>query len=161
MRTITELRARFRGSSVSKRVLVVQPAFSANAYVAHAHSLGWEILVASHESEGRIVADAVRSLATEILTVDTNDNAALEAAVAAAHQQNPIHAVVAGGEYYVPAAALLSARLGLSGLDPAAVDLVRHKAKMREAVAASGLEQPKFTVVREAAEIDAACAHVG
>ncbi|MGW9360941.1 ATP-grasp domain-containing protein [Streptomyces diastaticus] len=161
MHTITELRARFRGSSVSKRVLVVQPAFSANAYVAHAHSLGWEILVASHESDGRVVADAVRSLATEILTVDTNDNAALEAAVEASHQQDPIHAVVAGGEYYVPAAALLSARLGLSGLAPAAVDLVRHKARMREAVAASGLEQPKFTVVRDAAEIDAACAHVG
>ncbi|WP_405590315.1 ATP-grasp domain-containing protein [Streptomyces sp. NBC_01092] len=146
---------------MSYRVLVVQPAFSANAYVVHARSLGWDVVVASYENEGRKVADAVRSLATEILTVDTNDNAALEAAVERAHQRNPIHAVVAGGEYYVPAAALLSARLGLRGLDLAAVDNVRHKARMREAVAAAGLEVPKFTVVRELTEIDEACAYVG
>ncbi|TXS46526.1 ATP-grasp domain-containing protein [Streptomyces sp. uw30] len=140
---------------------MVQPAFSANAYVVHARSLGWDVVVASYENEGRKVADAVRSLATEILTVDTNDNAALEAAVERAHQRNPIHAVVAGGEYYVPAAARLSARLGLTGLDLAAVDKVRHKARMREAVAAAGLEVPKFTVVRELTEIDEACAYVG
>ncbi|WP_147997729.1 ATP-grasp domain-containing protein [Streptomyces sp. uw30] len=146
---------------MSYRVLVVQPAFSANAYVVHARSLGWDVVVASYENEGRKVADAVRSLATEILTVDTNDNAALEAAVERAHQRNPIHAVVAGGEYYVPAAARLSARLGLTGLDLAAVDKVRHKARMREAVAAAGLEVPKFTVVRELTEIDEACAYVG
>ncbi|WP_455360078.1 ATP-grasp domain-containing protein [Streptomyces sp. SYSU K21746] len=146
---------------MSYRVLVVQPAFSANAYVAHAHSLGWDVLVASLESEGRRVADAVRSLATEIITVDTNDSAALEAAVVQAHQRNAIHAVVAGGEYYVPAAAQLSARLGLPGLNPAAVDQVRHKARMREAVAAAGLEVPKFTVVRDLTDIEEACTYVG
>lgn len=146
---------------MSYRVLVVQPAFSANAYVVHARSLGWDVVVASHENEGRRVADAVRSLATEILTVDTNDNAALEAAVERAHRRNPIHAVVAGGEYYVPAAARLSALLGLSGLDLDAVDKVRHKASMREAVAAAGLEVPKFIVVGDPKEIDDACAYVG
>ncbi|MEU6081630.1 ATP-grasp domain-containing protein [Streptomyces sp. NPDC047108] len=146
---------------MSYRVLVVQPAFSANAYVAHAHSLGWDVLVASYEDEGRRVADAVRSQATEIITVDTNDSAALEAAVVRAHQKNAIHAVVAGGEYYVPAAAQLSARLGLPGLNPAAVDQVRHKARMREAVAAAGLEVPKFTVVRGPADVDDACTYVG
>ncbi|WCH94866.1 ATP-grasp domain-containing protein [Streptomyces moderatus] len=146
---------------MSYRVLVVQPAFSANAYVVHARSLGWDVVVASHENEGRRVADAVRSLATEILTVDTNDNAALEAAVERAHRQSPIHAVVAGGEYYVPAAARLSALLGLSGLDLDAVDKVRHKASMREAVAAAGLEVPKFIVVGDPKEIDDACAYVG
>ncbi|MFG2328774.1 ATP-grasp domain-containing protein [Streptomyces sp. NPDC048604] len=161
MRTIAEFRARFRGTSVSYRVLVVQPAFSANAYVAHARSLGWDVLVASLEDEGRRVAEVVRDLATEIITVDTNDNAALEAAVVEAHRRTPIHAVVAGGEYYVPAAALLSARLGIPGLNPAAVDKVRHKARMREAVAAAGLDVPRFTVVRDPAELDAACAHVG
>ncbi|MGW5874894.1 hypothetical protein, partial [Streptomyces diastaticus] len=60
MHTITELRARFRGSSVSKRVLVVQPAFSANAYVAHAHSLGWEVLdrvLCGESSEAFVAAE--------------------------------------------------------------------------------------------------------
>ncbi|MFF9807460.1 ATP-grasp domain-containing protein [Streptomyces coeruleorubidus] len=146
---------------MSYRVLVVQPAFSANAYVAHARSLGWDVVVASYENEGRRVADTVRSLATEILTVDTNDNAALEVAVERAHQRHPINAVVAGGEYYVPAAARLSARLGLPGLDPDGIDKVRHKARMREAVAAAGLEVPRFTVVRELTDIDEACAYVG
>ncbi|MEU5765521.1 ATP-grasp domain-containing protein [Streptomyces asoensis] len=146
---------------MSYRVLVVQPAFSANAYVAHAHSLGWDVLVASREGEGRRVADTVRSLATEMITVDTNDAAALEAAVVEAHGRSPIHAVVAGGEYYVPAAARLSARLGLPGLAPAAVDQVRHKARMREAVAAAGLGMPAFTVIRRPSDIDEACAYVG
>ncbi|WP_406435416.1 ATP-grasp domain-containing protein [Streptomyces sp. NBC_00631] len=146
---------------MSHRVLVVQPAFSAIAYVTHARSLGWDVVVASYENEGRRVADTVRSLATEILTVDTNDNAALATVVDRVHERNPINAVVAGGEYYVPAAAFLSARLGLPGLHPAAVERVRHKARMREAVAEAGLEVPKFTMVRGAAEIDEACAYVG
>jgi biotin carboxylase len=146
---------------VSYRVLVVQPAFSANAYVAHAHSLGWEVVVASYENEGRRVADVVRSLAAEILTADTNDPAALEAAVDRSHRQNPIDAVVAGGEYYVPAAARLADRLGVPGLDPSLVDQVRHKARMREVVAAAGLEVPKFRVVRSAEDIEEAAAYVG
>lgn len=146
---------------MSYRVLVVQPAFSANAYIAHARSLGWDVLVASHESEGRTVAPAVRSLATELITVDTNDGAALEAAVEQVHQQEKIDAVLAGGEFYVPAAARLAARLGLRGLNPDTVDLVRDKAKMLQAVAAAGLEVPRFTVVRDPADLEAACAQVG
>lgn len=143
------------------RVLVVQPAFSAIAYVTHARSLGWDVVVASFEDEGRRVADSVRSAATEMITADTNCGDVLEAAVVRSHERNAIHAVVAGGEYYVPAAARLSARLGLPGLVGTAVDQVRHKARMLEAVAAAGLEVPRFTVVREPAELDAACAYVG
>lgn len=146
---------------MSYRVLVVQPAFSANAYVTHARSLDWDVVVASYERDGRRVADAVRSLATDILTVDTNDGDALEAAVERFHREKPIHAVVAGGEYYVPAAARLSARLGLPGLSPESVDKVRHKARMREAVAAAGLEMPKHVVISDPADIDGACAYVG
>ncbi|MFG2820339.1 ATP-grasp domain-containing protein [Kitasatospora sp. NPDC048365] len=140
---------------------MVQPAFSAIAYVTHARSLGWDVVVASHEAEGRKVAESVRSAATEMITTDTNSGDVLESAVVRSHQRNAIHAVVAGGEYYVPAAARLSARLGLSGLAGTAVDKVRHKARMREAVAAAGLDVPRFTVVREPAELDAACAYVG
>lgn len=146
---------------MSYRVLVVQPAFSANAYIAHAHALGWDIVVASYEREGRVIADAVRSLTTEIVTVDTNNNAALEAAVMESHERNAIHAVVAGGEYYVPGAAQLSARLGLPALTPTAVDQVRHKGRMRQAVAEAGLEVPKFVVVSDSADLEEACAHVG
>ena len=140
---------------------MVQPAFSAIAYVTHARSLDWDVVVASYEDEGRRVAESVRSAATEMITADTNSGDVLEAAVVRSHQRNAIHAVVAGGEYYVPAAARLSARLGLSGLVGAAVDQVRHKARMLEAVAAAGLEVPRFTVVRELAELDAACAEIG
>lgn len=146
---------------MSYRVLVVQPAFSANAYIAHARSLGWDVVVASYEKEGRVIADAVRSVAGEIITVDTNGNAPLEAAVLESHKRNAIHAVVAGGEYYVPGAAQLSARLGLPALTPTAVDQVRHKGKMRQAVAEAGLEVPKFVVVSDPADLEEACAHVG
>ncbi|MBK3581410.1 ATP-grasp domain-containing protein [Streptomyces sp. MBT65] len=140
---------------------MVQPAFSAIAYVVHARSLGWDVVVASFEAEGRWVADSVRSAASELITVDTNSGDVLEAAVVRSHGRNAIHAVVAGGEYYVPAAARLAARLGLAGLAGAAVGQVRHKALMLEAVAAAGLQVPGFAVVREPAELDAACAGVG
>ncbi|MBC9726540.1 ATP-grasp domain-containing protein [Streptomyces sp. TRM68367] len=146
---------------MSNRVLVVQPAFSGNAYVAHARSLGWDVLVASHEGGSRQVAEPVRSLATELITVDTNDSAALAAAVDEAHQRSKIDAVVAGGEFYVPAAARLADQLGVLGLDPAAVDRVRRKPDMRHAVADAGLEVPRFTVVRDLAGLDEACAYVG
>ncbi|MDQ0943895.1 ATP-grasp domain-containing protein [Streptomyces sp. V1I1] len=146
---------------MSYRVLVVQPAFSANAYIAHAHSLGWDVVVASYEKEGRVIADAVRSLTAEIIAVDTNDNVALEAAVVESDERNAIHAVVAGGEYYVPGAAKLSARLGLPALTHTAVDQVRHKGKMRQAVAKAGLEVPKFVVVSDPADLEEACVHVG
>ncbi|WP_338896797.1 ATP-grasp domain-containing protein [Streptomyces sp. TG1A-60] len=140
---------------------MVQPAFSANAYIVHARSIGWDVVVASYEKGGRVIADAVRSLTTEIITVDTNDSAALEAAVVESHERNAIHAVVAGGEYYVPGSAQLSARLGLPALTPTAVDQVRHKGKMRQAVAEAGLEVPKFMVVSDPADLEEACAHVG
>ncbi|MFJ7326488.1 ATP-grasp domain-containing protein [Streptomyces cyaneofuscatus] len=143
------------------RVLMVQPAFSAIAYVTHARSLGWDVVVASHEAGSRVVAEAVRSLATETITVDTNDSEALGAAVDESHRRNRIDAVVAGGEFYVPAAARLAERLGLAGLDPATVDRVRYKPAMRRAVADAGLLVPRFAVVRDPAELDAACAYVG
>lgn len=146
---------------MSYRVLMVQPAFSAIAYAAHARALGWDVLVASHEDGSRVVAETVRSLATEIITVDTNDSEALAAAVDEAHGRNRIDAVVAGGEFYVPAAARLAQRLGLAGLDPAGVDRVRYKPTMRQAVADAGLLVPRFAVVRDPAELEAACAHVG
>lgn len=143
------------------RVLVVQPAFSAIAYITHARALGWDVLVASREAGSRVVAETVRSLATEILTVDTNDNTALAAVVDEANRRGRLDAVVAGGEFYVAAAAILAARLGLPGLAPASVAKVRNKAIMREAVAGAGLLVPTFAVVRDPAEIDAACVHVG
>ncbi|MFG2946181.1 ATP-grasp domain-containing protein [Streptomyces adustus] len=158
---IAGLRARFRGASMSLRVLVVQPAFSANAYITHAHSQGWDVVVASYEREGRVIADAVRDLTTEIIVADTNDNASLEAAVLESHERHPIHAVVAGGEYYVPGAAHLSARLGLPALTPVAVDQVRHKGKMRQAVADAGLDVPRWVVVSTPAALEEACAQVG
>ncbi|MET9773208.1 ATP-grasp domain-containing protein [Streptomyces sp. NPDC006367] len=143
------------------RVLLVQPAFSAIAYVTHAHALGWEVVVASHEAGSRVVAEPVRALATEIITVDTNDGDALAAAVDEAHRRAEFDAVVAGGEFYVPAAARLAERLAVAGLDPAGVDRVRYKPAMRRAVADAGLLVPRHTVVRDPAELDEACAYVG
>ncbi|GHF48517.1 hypothetical protein GCM10010218_32500 [Streptomyces mashuensis] len=143
------------------RIVVVEPVSSGNALVEHAHALGWDVLVASHDRDDRALTPHTRALAGEVLTVDTNDEAALEAALKAAHQRAPLDGVVAGCEFYVPAVARLCRALGLPGLDPARVDLVRHKARMREAVAAAGVAGPRFAAVDDVAETGAACAHVG
>ncbi len=146
---------------MSRRVIVVEPVSSGNALVLHARALGWEVLVASYDRDDRTLTAEVRSAATQILTVDTNDEAALAAAVKQADQRGQIDGIVAGCEFYVPAVARLAAAHGLPGLDPQTVDLVRHKGMMRAAVAAAGLAGPRFAVIGPQDPIDEACERVG
>ncbi|GAA1964241.1 ATP-grasp domain-containing protein [Catenulispora subtropica] len=143
------------------RVAILEPASSGLALVHRAAALGWQPLVASHDQGDRRLDPAARAAAARIITVDTNDETALAAAVAGEHRRAPIDGVVAGCEYRVPSAARISAALGLPGLDPATVDLVRDKPSMRAAVAAAGLAGPRFAELDDPADLPAACAHVG
>jgi biotin carboxylase len=143
------------------RIVVVEPVSSGNALVTQARALGWEVLVASYDQGDRTLAPVVRSHATEILTVDTADEAALEAILGKAHDSVPLSGIVAGCEFYVDIVARVAATLGLPGLDPATVGLVRNKARMRAAVAGAGLACPRFASVGDLAPVDEACAHVG
>jgi biotin carboxylase len=64
-----------------------------------------------------------------------------------------IRAVVPGGEYGVPGAAVLADAWGLPGAGPAAARMFRDKLLLREAAATKGVTQPGWAEVRGPEEI--------
>ncbi|WP_328549199.1 ATP-grasp domain-containing protein [Streptomyces platensis] len=87
-------------------------------------------------------------LADDVLRVDLLDHDALSGAVHRLHGQRPVHAVVPGFEYFVPAAALLSARLGLPGLLVEAADRLRQKHLMRDTLGRAGVRSARHSLVQ-------------
>jgi biotin carboxylase len=99
----------------------------------------------------------------DVLECDTNDLAALRAAVharAAAGGGAPA-GVVTTSEYYLEAVAALAGELGVPGNPAAALRTCRDKARTREVLTAAGLPQPRFAVLRDPAEAAGAVARVG
>ncbi|MFJ1705427.1 ATP-grasp domain-containing protein [Kitasatospora sp. NPDC088346] len=129
--------------------------------VKAALDLGISVVVASADTADRVMPAELRDRIDELVTVETNDIPALVAAVQDLHDRLPISAVFPGCDVYVPAAAHVAARLGLTGLDVATVERVRDKTRMREAVAAAGLRTPRFTEVSATSQLAAAAEHTG
>ncbi|WP_290051600.1 ATP-grasp domain-containing protein [Amycolatopsis solani] len=69
--------------------------------------------------------------------------------------------VLTVGEYYVPVAAEVAARLGLPGLSPSAARLARDKLDSRHACAAAGLPVPAFGFAVDEATTAAVLAETG
>ncbi|MFJ6797294.1 ATP-grasp domain-containing protein [Streptomyces sp. NPDC091268] len=144
------------------RILVVEPASSGGAtLIGVAAEMGLRVVVATADAGDRRLSDAVRAAADSVLTVETNDQAALEAAVLALHRAEPFEAVLPGSDIYVTATARVAAALDLPGLPVATVDRVRDKSVMRAAVAQAGLRTPRFAQATTDAELSAAADQVG
>ncbi|MGP9022616.1 ATP-grasp domain-containing protein [Streptomyces sp. BR1] len=141
---------------------MVEPASSGGAtLIGVAAEMGLRVVVASADSGDRRLSDAVRGAAESVLTVETNDQSVLEAAVLALHQQEPFEAVLPGSDIYVSATARVAAALGLPGLPVESVDRVRDKSVMRAAVAEAGLRTPRFAQATTDDELRTAAEHVG
>jgi biotin carboxylase len=141
---------------------VVEPASSGGAtLIGVAAEMGLRVVVATADSGDRRLSDAVRAAADSVLTVETNDQAALEAAVLELHRAEPFEAVLPGSDIYVTATARVAAALDLPGLPVATVDRVRDKSVMRAAVAEAGLRTPRFAQATTDAELRAAAERVG
>ncbi|MEV0230707.1 ATP-grasp domain-containing protein [Nonomuraea sp. NPDC050786] len=95
----------------------------------------------------------------EVVRCDTNDAAALRAAVE--RHAGELCGVTTTSDFYVAAAAELAAGLGLPGNPPEVVRLCRDKGRLRRVLAEAGVPQPKFAVVTEEDQITAALASVG
>ncbi len=74
--------------------------------------------------------------------------------VLAERYQGSVHAVVAGLEYAVPAAADLAERFGLPGAGTRAAGLLRDKLDLRAAQAGSGLREVRFREVFSAEDVE-------
>jgi biotin carboxylase len=141
---------------------VVEPASSGGAtLIGVAAEMGLRVVIATADSGDRRLSDAVRAAADSVLTVETNDQAALEAAVLELHRAEPFEAVLPGSDIYVTATARVAAALALPGLPVATVDRVRDKSVMRAAVAEAGLRTPCFAQATTDAEVRAAAERVG
>src|ERR1700712_5425714 len=143
-------------------LLIIQPVSAGLGLVDAALRHGLRPVVLSFQQQDRIVPSSVLDNgAVEIHEVDTNDRAAVLAAVDSLAEGRDITGVVPGFEYFVPVAAEVAARLGLPGLAPEVAERVRDKSLMRQALATAGLAIPQFRVSTSRAEVEAAAEAVG
>ncbi|MEW2612900.1 ATP-grasp domain-containing protein [Streptomyces sp. NPDC047880] len=141
---------------------MVEPASSGGGtLIGVAAEMGLRVVVATADSGDRRLSDSVRAAADSVLTVETNDQAALDAAVLELHRAEPFEAVLPGSDIYVTATARVAAALHLPGLPVTTVDRVRDKSVMRAAVAEAGLRTPRFAQATTDAELRAAAELVG
>jgi biotin carboxylase len=150
------------GSRMRSHLLIIEPYTSGLDLLAAVTRLGHRALVLSHNAADRIVPPAeLDRWGAELAVVDTND---LAAVLACAHRlagQRDIVGVLPGFEFYVPAAAMVAAELGLPGLTPDAGERVRDKFRMRQALAAAGLAGPAFRPVTGWADLAPAAKQLG
>jgi biotin carboxylase len=96
-----------------------------------------------------------------VLTTETNDPAALTAALAGHRDRHGLDGITCSSEYYLHSAAVAARALGLPGPDPDAVARARNKAATRQALDGAGLPNPRYAVVDTALAALAAAADIG
>lgn len=138
-------------------VLIIEPRSSGLELVTRAHELGHTVIVLSSATgPGQDPSKADR-----VITADTRDRAAALDVIRALHAESPLDAVLPGFEHYVSLAAHAAAALGLPGIAPDGVEPLCHKHRMRRALDAAGLDQPRYRVVSGARSAAAAYAELG
>jgi S-sulfo-L-cysteine synthase (3-phospho-L-serine-dependent) len=98
----------------------------------------------------------------EIVECDTNDKAALRAEVGRqAAGVAELAGITTTSEFYLVHVAELGAEFGLPSNPVRASQTCRDKVRTRQALAAAGVRQPAFQVIRNLAEVPAAVAEIG
>ncbi len=97
--------------------------------------------------------------AAQVVECDTNNSTALAKTVA--ELPGELAGVSTTSEFYLLAVAELARCLGRSFNPPAAVRLCRDKAAQRRALAAAGVDQPRFVVLRDPRQVPKALAETG
>ncbi|MGA5063616.1 pyridoxal-phosphate dependent enzyme [Streptomyces exfoliatus] len=97
----------------------------------------------------------------EVVVCDTNDVPALRQTIQERFRREDIAGITTTSDFYVPTVAGLADWLGLPGNDEDAANRCRNKASLRHALAAAGVPQPRFAVVKDAARTEEAVASVG
>ena len=127
------------------RVLLLLPTstYRTKDFLGAAQKLGVEVVVGSEES-----SSLESSQPDGLLTLNFLDPAGAAARAREFHERLPLDAVIAVDEETEMAAAAISEELGLPHNPPEAAVRARLKHRMREALAASGVSQPSFTIAR-------------
>lgn len=128
-----------------ERVLLLLPTstYRTRDFLVAADSLGVEVVVGSEETS------TLQSFQPDrLLTLDFLDPMGAAARAVQFHARYPLDAVVAVDEETAVAAAAIAEALGLPHNSPEAAARARLKHRMREALAASGVAHPSFSVAR-------------
>jgi biotin carboxylase len=142
-------------------VLLVGPLHSGLLYVDAAHGLGAKVSVITTDAGEFVVPDDVKHKIDTFIKVPSFSLADLAEAAAKLHQKLPIDAVAAGVEFFVVETAHLAKELGVAGLDPAHVERVRNKAKMRARLQEAGVKTVRFAKAGTAVDLEHVAKSVG
>ncbi|WP_174184327.1 ATP-grasp domain-containing protein [Nocardia barduliensis] len=99
--------------------------------------------------------------AANIVTAETNDEAALVPYVRRLHEVLSFDGVLSSCDYYLPTVAAIAAELGLPGPDRAAVAAACHKHRTRALCRAVAVPGPAFAVAEEWDELVGAAIEIG
>ncbi len=126
---------------VGKRLLILctTTGYQTQAFVEAAQKLNLAVVIGSDRCH--VLEDPWRDHA---LPLRFEDPEAAARAVVDYARANPIHGVVSLGDRPTPAAARVSAALGLPGHPPVAADICRDKYRSRLRLRAAGLNVPAF-----------------
>jgi biotin carboxylase len=135
-------------------VILPTSSYRATDFLEAAESLGIDLVVASEKPPPFDMGD-------RYLQIDCSDPEAAAEAIAELGENVPIDGVVAADDQGVMVAAHANAILGLKGNPPGAAAATRDKLLMRNRLAASEIDQPRFTALAPGDGAQAAAVEVG
>ncbi|ARU60203.1 hypothetical protein CBW65_03370 [Tumebacillus avium] len=97
---------------------------------------------------------------SEVIVCDTNSIDELKKTIEANVRVDEICGFATTSEFYLEAVATLATHYGLPGNPPEAMRTARNKSLTRQALAAAGVGQPRFAIVRGQADLEQALATV-
>lgn len=103
----------------------------------------------------------VLALATEVVTAETNDQAGLAEHAVALHRRHRFDGVLTTCDYYLQATSTVAARLGLPGPRLDAIAIATDKHRVRDALTAAGLPNPRYALATEPEQAMRAAAKLG
>lgn len=103
----------------------------------------------------------VLALADDVVVVETNDDAALVAAVRGIATRRQVDGVLTTCDYYLPAVALVAETLGLPGAPADVLRTATRKHLVRQALVAGGVPDVPFAVAATWAQAQKAAADLG
>ena len=141
-------------------VLIIAPVHSGALYIDAAHELGAKVSIIIPKENNELDTES-QAKADNVAVADDLSLPALLGVATAIHEGDPVTAVVAGLEFVVSQTAHIARALGLPGLDPETVELVRNKAAMRARLKEAGVRTVRFAKASTATDIEHAAQSVG
>lgn len=138
------------------KAVVILPSHTYRAadFVKAAESLGVDLVVASEQPPPLDMGD-------RYLHIDCSDPAAAAESIATLGETVPIDGVIAADDEGVMVAAHANRLLGLSGNHPEAAATTRNKLMMRDRLAASEIDQPRYAPLTTADRPEEVASQIG